>query len=379
MDFTLLKNYIKALPSFSIPAADCIVYQNHRPIFRQTVGFIDANREKPTDTDSLFYMYSVSKPMTVVAVLQLVEKGLLSLEDALCKYLPAFTHMTVRQTDGTVVPAEREITIFQLLTMTAGLSYEFYSDEVKELIEAGKGTTQNIVNAVANIPLSHQPGTRFQYSFGLDVLGAVVEVVSGMPFADYMKANVFAPLGMHKATHRRSEMDETHLADYFAFDRAAFREVKSDKALDARVCDPFESGGAGVICTVEDMILFADAMACGGVGKNGNRILSEENVALMKKNHLDGQQLADIQAGLVHEGYGYGLGVRTLMEPEKVPTLAAKGEFGWGGACGTYILSDTENKISIAFAMQMVSHMDFTYSTHPHNMIRDLCYRCMGF
>lgn len=379
MDFQLLDNYIKALPSFSIPGVACVVYRNHQPIFQQTAGFIDEQKKKPTTMDSLFYMYSVSKVMTAAAVMQLVEKGLLSLEDEVCKYLPAYTNMTVKCENGEVVPADKKITIFHLLTMTSGMSYEIYTDEVNELIAAGNATTRNVVNAVAKIPLLYQPGTRFKYSFGLDVLGAVVEVVSGMSFGEYMKANIFEPLGMDTAAYSPKKVNGENLADYFVFDQATVREKKTEPMRGARVADPFESGGAGVICSTTDMILFADALACGGVGKTGKRILSEESVNLMRQNHLDAQQLSDAQNSMTHAGYGYGFGVRTLMDPAQVPTLAAKGEFGWGGACGTYILSDTTNRISIAFAMQMTSHIEFSYMTHPHNMIRDLVYRALDF
>ncbi len=379
MNFQLLENYIKALPSFSIPGVSCVVYQNHKEIFSQSAGFIDEKQEKPATENSLFYMYSVSKVMTAAAVMQLVEKGLLALDDEICKYLPAFTDMTVKCKNGGTVPAERQITVFHLLTMTSGLSYEIYTEEVKQLIASGRGTTQNVVNAIANIPLTYQPGERYQYSFGLDVLGAIVEVVTGLSFGEYMKKNIFEPLGMVTATYSPENANRENISDFFEFDPVTLREKGKVRTPDARVQEPFESGGAGVICSVTDMILFADALACGGMGANGNRILTPESVDLMRKNHLNEQQLADVQNGPLHAGYGYGFGVRSLMNPAQVPTLAAEGEFGWGGAFGCYILSDVKNGISIAYTMQQAPHIEFSYLTHPHNIIRDLTYRSLGF
>ncbi len=374
MDFKLLEKYIESLPSLAVPGASCTVYKEHKQVFHRSVGHIDLAQKKETTENSLYYMYSVSKPMTAAAVLQLVERGQLSLEDELCKYLPAFTDMQVKTPDGGTEPAQSKITIFQLLTMTGGLSYEIYTDEIRALIAEGKGTTRNIANAIANIPLSNQPGTCFQYSFGMDILGAVVEEITGMSFGTYMKRNIFEPLEMDTAAYSEIAVDREQLAEFIGFDSATLGLKATKMNNDPRVCAPFESGGAGVICSTKDMILFADALACGGVGSNGNRILSEQSVEMMSKNYLNALQLEQVQGGLLRTGYGYGMAVRSLMDPQKVPTLAAAGEFGWGGACGTYILCDRKNKVSIAFGMQMTSHMEFSYLLHPHNRIRDLTY-----
>ena len=244
--------------------------------------------------------------------------------------------------------AKNQITIRDLFTMTAGLDYDLESESIKKALSEGRTSTRELVRAISETVLGFEPGTRFRYSLCHDVLGALIEVWSGQKFGEYMKENIFDKLGM-KDTSFGKPKDEKRLS------RMPARYIYNEKRMPERLSldceynlsEEYESGGAGLVSSTEDYILFLDALANGGVGKTGERILSESSIELMRTNHLSGEALADFDDW--QTGYGYGLGVRTHINPEKSGLLTPIGEFGWGGAAGAFALADPENKLSLAF------------------------------
>jgi len=324
-----------------IPYMDILVQREHEPILRH---FISLNGQA-TGKERLF-LYSATKPMTVACALSLIEEGRLSLDDEVSKYLPAYANTFL---EGGA-PTKNKMTVRHLFTMSGGLSYNVNTPAVQKLLKEtdGKADTVSLVQAFVKEPLLFEPGERFEYSLCHDVLAAVVEVVAKKRFSEVMQERVFSPLGMSNTgfhTQNDAPMERQYLAD------------KSGKIVEMEcenflvLSETYDSGGAGAIGCVEDYAKFADAMACGGVGANGARILKEETVALMRSNTQGSAGVESTFTCVQGELYGYGLGVRTRKYATDwgLPV----GEFGWDGAAGMYLLADPEHKISVVVGMHV--------------------------
>lgn len=360
MKFTRLEEHLnRMMRDYGIPGVDCSVYREHEEIFRFCGGYADIEAKRELKKDDLYIIFSMSKMLTVTGALQLLEKGRYAMHDPLSKYLPEFEKMKLE-----VLPPYNDayntecakngyvktpILIRHLFTMTSGMSYDIAHEAVKKAIAQGRTSTRELVGAMAEIPLGFEPGTRFRYSLSHDVLGALIEVWSGQSFGDYMRENVFEPLGMKETffgipkDERLSRVTERYL-------RSPDGKVEK-QPLECRfiLTDGYECGGAGLISRVDDYALFLDALANGGVAKNGNRILSPSTVELMGMNHLSERQIAD----LGRAGYGYGLGVRSHVDKIKSGSISPIGEFGWDGAAGSMSLVDTKNKLSMTYFQEM--------------------------
>lgn len=366
MNFTNLKNCMDSLVSEEYrPSVDVLVYRDHEMLFRYFTGVMDIETGGDIEGDEYYFIYSMTKMITCCCALQLLEQGKYNLDDELSKYLPEYKKMKITsdalntenakkiasgQSVGEDINttddgyAKTPITIRHLFTMTAGLDYAIYCDEIRNAIANGKTTTQELVRAMADKTLGFEPGTRFRYSLCHDVLGALVEVWSGKKFGDYMKENVLEPLGM-KNTFFGLPDDIDKMPTLYSNYNQMFKKEPMRCAY--TLTDDYQSGGAGLTSTTEDYALFLDAVACGGVGKTGNRILKEETVNLWKTNQLSGAAAEDFDD--MRRGYGYGLGVRTHIDPERSGTLSPVGEFGWDGAAGAFSMVDTDNKISLTY------------------------------
>ena len=293
-NFDDLKHFMDTMiPELGVSGIDCIIYQNHRLIFRHASGYSDIEKQIPMLSDALYNLYSATKMITCVAALQLFEKGKMLLTDPLYAYLPEFKEMYVRHGTFVIKPANRHIRIVDLFTMTAGLSYELDTPEMRKLIAdtGGDFSTRDFVAALAREPLMFDPGEGWNYSYCHDVLGAVVEAISGMSFGAYLKANIFDPLGMEDAGFYVPEDKRVRIAPQYEYSY----DTRSVKRIDNRCIGQagfrHESGGGGLIMTAEDYIRFADALACGGVGMNGVRIIAESSIHLMRRNQMKDQML----------------------------------------------------------------------------------------
>lgn len=329
----------------------------------------------PASEQDLYTVYSCTKVMTMIAAMQLIEQGKLSLDDPLEKYIPEFARVNLAKDyvmgdpphkwpaeDSSLVPARKKIYIHQLMSMTAGFSYD--TAAVVKLADSGDGTV-GVVRAMAKMPMLFEPGERYMYSLCHDVMAAVVEVVSGMRFSEYLKKYIFEPLGAEDMYFQVPREKKHLLVDQYTYQTGS---VKPGSGLHFRVTSEYESGGAGLICNVASYSKVLDAMACGGVGANGVRILSEESIRIMSQNRLGDVQMEDFRK-MEKVGYGYGLGVRTLMDG--TASKGPVGEFGWDGAAGAYCVIDPVNRVSIFYAQQVVE-MPPAGKYHP--IIRDLVY-----
>lgn len=393
MRFDKLTEYLDSLEQiYGIPSVDCRVTKEHQVVFRHMAGHSDYERKRPVTEHDFYRMYSATKVITMVAVLQLMEKGRLGLYDELRSYLPEFSNMRVAEkfvVEERNLPlgwpkqndichlAQHSIRLIDLMSMTAGLSYDMRSEPLMQIKEQSKNQagTREVVAALAKMPLLYEPGTRWAYSLAHDVLAAVVEEVSGMRFGEYLQKNIFEPLGVEELFFHLDEERTKRVSALYEFHDRTGEIVPADMVRHTtyKITENYESGGGGLIGTTEAYSTIIDALSCGGVGANGRRILSEESVGLLGTGYLTGQMLKDYQL-FMRTDYGYGLGVRVQTDSQTAPTPA--GEFGWDGAAGAYALVDPVNHISIFYAQHVTDFVTAYWEIHPK--VRDLVYEAIN-
>lgn len=357
VNFDYLRKFMDTVPELGVSGIDCIVYKDHQLIFRYAAGYSDIEKRLPMSTDALYNIYSATKIITCTAAMQLVERGKLLLTDFLYTYLPEFKDMKVKSGTFVIRPAKRPIRIVDLFTMCAGLSYELDTPEMRKLVvdTGGDFTTRDFVRALAKEPLLFEPGEGWNYSYCHDVLGAVIEVVSGMTFGEYVKENIFDPLGMEDSGFFVPKEKRGRIAPQYqySYDTESVVRVSNDCLGAAGL--RHESGGGGLITTVEDYILFADALACGGIAKNGKKILAENTIHLMRRNQLKGQCMSDYREMVMSEGLGYGLGVSVVTDSAAALRLVPENSFYWGGLGGVQVMIDPANRLSYFVAQHTIN------------------------
>ena len=323
-----------------IPGFDLIVYKDGECILRYMGGYADPENNIPVSGKEKYHIYSCSKLITCAAAMQLWEKGMFSLDDNLSDYLPAFAEMTVKTETG-VRKAKKTIKILHLFQMTSGMNYAMHTPELEEYynLPSNNCPTVETVNMFARMPLEFDPGEGWKYGLSHDVLGALVEVLSGEKFEDYVKAHIFDPLGMENSTFLHPLEDWEGFANMYRYNS----ETKSfDRAWRfwCHLKKDYASGGGGCISTVEDYIKFLEAMRIGDV------ILKKETIAMMATDHLTEQQWSMYNKKSL--GLGYGLGMRTTRQD---PSYT---DFGWGGAAGAYASFDPVNNITFYYAQHVL-------------------------
>ncbi|MGM0585831.1 MAG: serine hydrolase domain-containing protein [Pseudomonadota bacterium] len=302
--------------------------------------------------DAIFRIYSMTKPITSVAIMMLVEQGRLSLADPLHAYIPEFEEMEVATEEGRE-SARRPITIQDLLRHSSGLTYGFFgAGPAREAYkEAGVGDTSmtglESARQLAGLPLEHQPGTAWEYSRATDVLGTVVEVVTDKPLGEALDEMVFQPLGMEDtAFYHEDEARHDRIAEPFE----EHAKIGDFDMFDPREARAYESGGGGLVSTVRDYARFAEMLLNGGE-LDGARLLSPETVAWMTSDHL-GERIAPGKYYLPGPGYGFGLGFGVRLEKGVAPANGNPGEYYWGGAAGTYWWNDPQTDMTVIYMMQ---------------------------
>lgn len=378
MNFSKLTAYLDEIKKeYGIPGLEIQITKDHEIIYRHMTGHSDYARKVPASEQDLYTVYSCTKVMTMVAAMQLIEQGKLSLDDPLEKYIPEFSQLNLAkdyvmgdpphkwpEADAALVPATKKIYIHQLMSMTAGLSYD--TPAAAKLADPKDGTV-GVVRAMAKMPLLFEPGDRYMYSLCHDVMAAVVEIVSGMRFGDYLKKYIFDPLGAEDMYFHVPEDKKHRMVAQNTYKTGTVQP--SDGRI--QITEDYESGGGGLICNVRSYSKVLDALACGGVGANGARILTEESLRIMSKDRLTDAQMNDFRK-MEKVGYGYGLGVRTLIDG--TASKGPVGEFGWDGAAGAYCVIDPVNHIGIFFAQQVT---DMPPAGKYHPIIRDLVYEAL--
>jgi CubicO group peptidase (beta-lactamase class C family) len=364
----------------TLPGAVLMIGRKGKIAHFETVGQLDPEARTPMIKDGIFRIYSMSKPITSVAALMLVEDAKLSLADPVSKYIPEFADVKVgvegTGADGkpalTLVAPRRPMTVHDLMRHTSGLTYGFFGTGLvkKAYLESANTFGLDLSNAdfskaLAALPLMHQPGSNWEYSQSTDVLGRVIEVASGNSLYAFMKERILDPLGMKDTSF--------YVADATKFPRIA-EPFKADRnfGANANFSEPrnavkYESGGGGMVGTAADYGRFLQMLLNGGTFE-GKRYLSPATITYMTSDHL-GPGVGLGSAYLPGEGYGFGLGFQVRRENGQSPIPGTAGDYAWGGAGGTAFWVDPKQDMYVVFMMQAPKHR-----TALRNKIRSLVY-----
>ena len=388
----ITKHFNTYVDNGSLPNVSILIKKDSKEIYRHHHGFADIKSGISVSDKTVYRIYSMTKPVTGVAIMQLVENGQLRLNDKVSKYIPAFKNTKVINLEfqDYVVKPKREITIRDLLTHTSGLTYSwagegpvnqiyrkynirpYYFGALDAELNKFPGNTCQFAAAAASAPLLHNPGEKWSYGINMDVLGCVVEVITKMTFAEYLQKNIFDPLDLKSIGFSVNPQDKDSFTTLYtsgAFSRdgevvapSGLNQAELMYSAELRPIDKFDNspyltnssklfdGGSGLVSNIDDYSKFAEMLLNGGV-LNGVRILSEASVEVMSRNHLSKEILSDGSAfGL--NGIGFGLTVGNVMDPGVAGTYSAQGEFFWGGAASTIFWVDRKNNVTATMMTQ---------------------------
>jgi len=383
MDFTKTRRFMDSLGDYGIPGADLAIYIDGNEVFRYLTGFANLENRIPVASDTLFPIFSMTKVVTCVAALRLFEEGRFLLSDPLSDYMPEFKKMKLQRTlpNGTIVlePARKKIRIVDLFTMSSGYTYD--SPSVTSLREKHKRshTLRDMVSFLAKDPLNFEPGTHWSYGFSHDILGALIEKLSGKTIGEYFSEHIFVPLGMNETSFKVPKEKHYRLATCYKYNEDTKTHTSADVTLPLSYLNPssvhylsddyaLEMPGGGLISTVDDYAKFANTLCAGGTSTNGYRLLGKATIELMRTNQLDDVRMGDYN-WISHEGYGYGLGVRTLVDRAAAGNNSSIGEFGWAGLAGTYMLIDPALRLTYVYAQQMFPSMEEVIAPRLKNIV----------
>jgi CubicO group peptidase (beta-lactamase class C family) len=373
IDEVIARNYVE---TGAIPGALTMVWRRGELVWRGTSGMIDLGRGLPVREDSIFRLYSMTKPITAVALLMLMEEGQVGLEDPVSRYIPGFADLGVYAGgalgDFRTTPSPRPMKVVDLLRHTSGLTYGFLNrTEIDaayrkvKMAEAGQeGGLPGMIAALEKLPLEFAPGTMWNYSVSTDVVGWLVEKISGQRFGDFLRTRILTPLQMHDTdfTVPASKRDRFATCYYV-------REGKLlvfDDAQNSIYAQPplLESGGGGLAGTAKDYLRFCRMLLNRGE-LDGARLLSPKTVALMTMNHLPGRrtmtEMMPVTEAFNESGYagvGYGLGVGVTQDVAATGLPGTAGEYSWGGAAGTYFFNDPKEELAVVFMTQVLFAAD---------------------
>ncbi|MBO4221655.1 serine hydrolase [Bradyrhizobium neotropicale] len=375
----LKRRYIEA---GRFPGTQLLVYRRGKIVHSTVQGFADVERKVPVKDDTIFRIYSMTKPITSVAFMMLVEQGLVALDEPVHKYIPEWKNLGVFQA-GTAPafltkPPSRPMLIVDLLRHTSGLTYGFQQrsnvdaayreNKIGEVVKAG--TLDSMIEDLAKIPLEFSPGEAWNYSVATDVIGYLVGKISGIPFEQFLRERIFNPLGMNDTdffvpAHKAHRLAACYSADpqggmtFHAADRKGGLTLQDDPATSSFLSPPsLISGGGGLCSTAADYLTFCRALLNGGeVG--GVRLIGPKTLKLMTSNHLPGGvDLPALSRSLFSEaaynGIGFGLGFAVTMNPAQTLIAGSPGEYNWGGAATTSFWIDPAEELITIFMTQVL-------------------------
>jgi CubicO group peptidase (beta-lactamase class C family) len=371
-----------------LPGLLTMVARRRQVVWLRTTGMADLARGKPMTPDTIFRIYSMTKPLTSVAVMMLYEQGLFQLDDPITRFLPCFRDMRVftggSRTKWESVPAERDITFRDLLSHTSGLTYGFLESTLVDAMYRDAGvdfqtsleSLQTVVETAASLPLLAQPGREWNYSISTDVLGYLVAEISGQPFEQFLRERVILPLGMRDTDfHVPPEKIDRFAANYTPGDSGTLKLIddprESRYGTPQRLC----SGGGGLVSTAADYMRFCEFMLNKGE-LDGARLLGRKTVELMTMNHLPGDMAAMGQPRFSespYTGIGFGLGFSVMLDPSRAQILGTAGEYAWGGAASTAFWIDPAEELAVVLLTQLMPS-----STYPiRRELRVLTYQAI--
>ena len=349
-----------------IPGVYTLITRRGHIVFDEVVGTRGIHDERPLTRDALFRIYSMTKPITAVAAMQLYEQGHWQLEDPITKFLPELADVKVMGPGGELVDLDRPVTMRHLMTHTAGFSYVFNArrDPVARMYITrqllGQKNLEEFMTLLSTFPLAFQPGSRWYYSIAVDITGLIVQRISGQPFDEYLDEHVFTPLKMDDTFFNIPFEKVDRLIPTNGWNRTENKLVENPGS-DSESYRPtqFFSGGGGLISTGMDFLRFAEAIRRGGI-LDGERILKEETVALMTSNHLPQSISPDVLgedpalAARVQSQFGFGLGFGVNVTPPSETGFSSLGEYSWGGAAGTvFWVNPVEDIVVVGMIQRM--------------------------
>lgn len=355
----------KEIDNSLISGAAIRVIQNNETFYEDELGLANIEKDIPIKRDTIFRMHSMTKPITTVAAMILYERGQLNILSPVSDYLEGFKNQKVL-THNILVDVTREITIQDLLNMTSGIVYPDESFEVGRLMgklyaevekahHQGKSvSTIEFCNKMGQIPLEFQPGESWRYGASADVLGAVIEVVSGRKYSQFLQEEIFTPLNMVDTAFYVPEDKRDRFAQIYDYkaDKKILDPFTGDflALFDYMAPPAFESGGAGLVSTIKDYSHFALMLANGGE-YNGEHILGRKTVEYISTPQLTKEQLTAYNWDSLY-GYSYGNLMRVMVDPTKAASNGTVGEFGWDGWCGNYFFVDPKEKLVMIYMVQ---------------------------
>jgi CubicO group peptidase (beta-lactamase class C family) len=361
-----------------LPGWLVLVSREGKIAYLETYGQRDGTGA-PVEVDTLFRIFSMTKPVTGVAAMMCLEEGLFELNDAVSQFIPSFSDVRVwkggSRSSPETVPATKPVRIWHLMTHTAGLVYGFTGgnpvvtslfEEAEQAVPPGRGLA-GWCDAWAGVPLLFQPGESWNYSVATDVLGRVVEVASGQRLDDFFSKRIFEPLGMNDTGFQVEAGEEKRLGATYVADAATGTATPDSDAGTVGIHEPpYLSGGGGLVSSASDYLRFAELLRRRGE-LEGARLLAPRTVDYMTKNHLPGNAdrvgfgvpvFVDQPERDLGQGYGLGLGV--MVDPLAAKTLATAGSYGWGGAANTYFWVDPKERLTYIFLTQF-----FPFAAYP--------------
>ncbi len=381
----LLNRYVD---SGNLPGYSLLISRHFNELVYLQHGLADVERSRPVQRDTVFRIYSMTKPVTSAALMQLWERDLFNLDDPVHQYIPEWSDLQVYDAgsadDYTTCKPARAMTIRDLLTHTSGLTYGLFNpDHPVDQLYLREGianpqrteTQADRIKKLAALPLLFSPGTRWTYSFATDVAGYLVELLSGQRLDVYFRNHITGPLGMtntdfHVAAHRSEHFAACykHIADDNSF------RLQDDPATSNFLEPPaLHSGGGGLVSTIDDYHIFCCAMLNAGAW-GSTRILQPATVAAMTANQLPKQQ--DLSAmgqarfsETVMEGVGFGLGYAVMLDPLRAGVKTSPGEFNWGGMASTYHYIDPAEKLIVVFMTQLMPSSAYPIRTELKNAV----------
>jgi len=381
------RNYIS---SQKIMGCQIAVARHGHLAYQKSFGSMDLERNKPMVDDAIFRIYSMTKPITSIALMTLYEKGYFQLNDPISRYVPSWKNHRVwvsgEGEDMVTEAPKRPVSFRDVLSHTGGFTYggglpgvgiqhpvdKIYR-ELKIRSFDGADTMESFLDKLAKVPLVYQPGERWMYSLSTDICGALVEVISGKPFAQYLQDEIFGPLGMNDTSFFVApDKVDRFCANY---QRGPDKKLKlmDDPATSAFTKDPgFKSGGGGLTGTTADYMKFCEMLRRGGE-LDGHRVIGPRTLAMMHMNHLaGGKDLTQMAVGSFsetsNEGVGFGLGFASTMDEVSTGSLGA-GDYYWGGAASTIFLVDPKEDLTMVFMTQLMPSGTFNFRGQLKSLI----------
>ena len=357
-----------------LPGVACLVCRHGEEAYFHAYGKRDVERGVDVTRDTVFRIYSMSKPITSVALMTLYERGLFQLDDPVAKYVPAWAELAVYESgkggDIQTTPSAVPMTIKHLLTHTSGLTYGFMNSNPIDAIYrergiGGRGTLDDMMRELADTPLLFTPGTQWNYSVSTDVCGYLVQLFSDRDLDVYVREAITVPLGMDETGYQVAQAAKARFAACYQFSKTqGYRLADDPEASTYHQRPQFLSGGGGMVSTIDDYQRFAQMLANKGE-LAGNRILGRKTVEYMATNHMPGNvDLAamgqPVFSETPYEGIGFGLGFSVVVDPAAANVLDSPGEFAWGGAASTYFWVDPVEDLTAIFMTQLLPS-----STYP--------------